>query len=467
MTSVASGIPVAPVLLRGARLVDPAVGRDEVADILIEGGRIANIGPDLGSAADAHGQDGAPIVVECAGKIAAPGLVDIHVHLREPGREDKETVATGTRAAAHGGFTGIAAMPNTSPVCDTGSKARFLRERAAAEGLVRVYPIGACTVGSKGEALAEMGDMLAEGAVAFSDDGHGVQSAGMTRLVMDYAKQFGATVISHCEDEGLVGRGVVNEGSASTRLGLPGWPAAAEEIHAARDIRLAELTGCRLHLAHLSTAGSVGLVRAAKKRGISVTCEVTPHHLFLDEGALGDAYDTNLKMNPPLRTAADREALVAALLDGTVDCIASDHAPHAPHEKALEFELAPFGTTGLETALPLMVTNLIGSSSCGTAGSLGGSNLPGSAGRLDWGTLVQLMAHGPRKVLGLSPVHLEKGAVADITVIDPEAEVPVVPEFFESRSANSAFLGTTLSGKATEVLVGGRFALRNGKVVGT
>lgn len=427
------------VLLRGGRVVDPAIGLDEVCDVVIRDGRIVEIGPDLSIPKG--------ITVECAEKVVVPGLIDIHTHLREPGREDKETVASGARAAAHGGFTAVCAMPNTSPVCDTGSKVRFLVERADSQAIVRVHPIGACTVGSKGEALAEIGDMLAEGAIAFSDDGHGVQSSGMARLIMDYVKQFGATVISHCEDESLVGNGVVNEGVISTRLGLPGWPSAGEETQAARDIRLAELTGCRLHLAHISTAGTVDLVRQAKAKGIPVTCEVTPHHLFLDEDAITDVYDTNMKMNPPLRSPEDREALVAGLVDGTIDCIATDHAPHAPHEKALEFEVAPFGTTGLETALSLVVTHLIAREVLG------------------WSEVVQLMAHGPRAALGLAPVRLEAGAVADITVVDPEARVEVNDAFFESKSSNSAFLNATLLGKASEVLVGGRFALKHGKVV--
>lgn len=427
------------ILLRGGRVVDPAVGLDEVCDVIISDGRIAEIGPDL--------KLDKGTTVECAEKIVIPGLVDVHTHLREPGREDKETVASGTRAAAHGGFTAVCAMPNTTPVCDTGSKVRFLVERAAAEGVVRVHPIGSCTAGSKGEALAEIGDMVAEGAVGFSDDGRGVQDAGMMRLVMDYARQFDTVVISHCEVEGLAANGVVNEGAVSTRLGLAGWPAAAEEVQVYRDIRLAELTGCRLHLAHLSTAGSIELVRQAKAAGLSVTCEVTPHHLFLDEDALTDTYDTNLKMNPPLRSPEDRDALVAALLDGTVDCIATDHAPHAPHEKALEFELAPFGTTGLETALPLVITNLV------------------KRELLGWAEVVRLMAHGPRAALRLEPVTMAVGSTADITVIDPEARVEVTASFFESKSANSAFLGATLLGKASEVLVGGHFALRFGKAV--
>ena len=427
------------LLLKNGRVIDPSVSLDAVCDIVIRDGRIVEIGEDL---AIAKG-----ITVECAEKIVVPGLVDVHTHLREPGYEYKEDVESGTRAAAHGGFTAVCAMPNTNPVCDEGAAVRFLVERAAERGKVRVYPIGALTVGLKGEALAEMGDMIAEGAVAFSDDGKGVQDSGTMRRVMDYARAFGTTVVAQCEDEALVGKGVVNEGAVSTRLGMAGSPAAAEEIAVARDIALAELTGCRLHLAHVSTAGGLELVRAAKDRGVAVTCEVTPHHLFLTEDALTPEYDTNYKMNPPLRTEADRLALVAGLVDGTVDCIATDHAPHAPHEKALEFELAPFGTTGLETALPLVITNLL------------------ARGLIDWADLVRLMAHGPRAALGLPAVSLEAGAIADITVIDPEARTEVTTSFFQSKSVNSAFLGATLLGKASEVLVEGQFALRNGKVV--
>jgi dihydroorotase len=426
------------LLLRGGHLADPAAGLDTVADVLIDGGKIVAVGPDL----DAPGAK----ILECAEKVVLPGLVDAHTHLREPGREDEETVESGTRAAAHGGFTAVCAMPNTEPVCDTGSAVRFLVERARERGVVRVYPIGAQTSGRKGQALAEIGDMLAEGAVAFSDDGSGVQSAGMMRLVMDYARAFSAIVVSHAEDESLAGKGVVNEGVVSTRLGLPGWPSAAEETMVARDIALAELTGCRLHLAHLSTAGSVELVRGAKARGVPVTCEVTPHHLFLTEDDLA-GYDTSMKMNPPLRTGQDAEALVVGLLDGTVDCIATDHAPHAAHEKELEFEVAPFGTTGLETALPLVATHLVASEVLG------------------WPDVARLMCHGPRAALGLPGVTLAEGAVADITIVDPEAKVEVTPDWFVSRSANSAFLGSKLLGKASEVLVDGAFVLKAGKLV--
>lgn len=427
------------VLLRGGRVVDPAAGIDRVCDVVIGDGRIVEVGDDLTIAEGA--------IIECAEKIVVPGLVDVHVHLREPGYEYKEDIESGTRAAAHGGFTAVVAMPNTNPVCDEGSAIRFVIERAAERGKVRVHPIGALTVGLKGQALAEIGDMLDNGAVGFSDDGEGVQNTGMMRLIMDYVRQFDAVVVAHSEDEGLVGRGVVNEGVISTRLGLAGWPAAAEDIMIMRDIRLAELTGCRLHVAHISTAGSVDLVREAKAKGVRVTAEVTPHHLFLDEDAVTPEYDTNLKMNPPLRSAADREALVKGLFDGTIDCIATDHAPHAAHEKALEFELAPFGSTGLETSLPLVITNLVAAKHAG------------------WADVVRWMAINPRTALKLPDVRMEAGGVADITVIDPEARVEITPEFFESKSANSAFLRATLLGKATEVFVGGRIALRNGKVV--
>lgn len=426
------------LLLKGGRVVDAAAGVDDILDIIVRDGVIVEVGTDL---TIPKGE-----TIDCAEKVVLPGLVDAHVHLREPGKEYKETIASGTRAAAHGGFTAVAAMANTDPVCDSGSKVRFVLERAEETGVVRVYPIGAVTKGQAGEQLAEIGDMVAEGAVAFSDDGHGIGSAGMTRVAMDYIKRFATTLIAHCEDETLAGDGVVNEGVVSTRMGLPGIPALAEESMVARDIALAELTGCRLHLAHLSTAGSIELVRAAKARGVAVTCEVTPHHLFLDEDAIV-RYDTNMKMNPPLRTTADREALVAGLLDGTVDCIATDHAPHAPHEKELEFELAPFGTTGLETALPLVNTHLV------------------AAGVLGWDAVGQLLCHGPRAALGLPEMRLEAGFPADITIVDPEARVEVTADWFASKSRNSAFSGASLLGKASEVLVGGVWAVRNGKVV--
>lgn len=426
------------LLLKNGRVVDPVAGIDEVADIVIRDGRIVEIGQDL---TIPKGE-----TLECAGKVILPGLADIHTHLREPGREDEETIASGTRAAARGGYTAVCAMPNTDPVADDASAIRFVIETAEREGAVRVHPLGAISMRQQGASLAEIGEMVAAGAVAFSDDGHGVADAGMMRRAMDYAKAFDAVIVSHCEDESLAGRGVVNEGAISTSLGLPGWPSAAEEVMVARDIRLAELTGCRLHLAHLSTKRSLELVREAKARGVRVTCEVTPHHLFLTEEALVD-YDTNLKMNPPLRSVSDAAALVQGLLDGTVDAIATDHAPHAAHEKEMEFELAPFGTTGLETALSLVNTHLVVHETLG------------------WEAVANLMCHGPRRCLGLPEVRIESGALADLTIFDPEARVEVTKDKFASKSANSAFLGSKLLGKATEVLIGGYYALKNGKVV--
>lgn len=426
------------LLLEGGRVVDPAAGLDVTADVVIRDGVIVAVGRGLSIPKGER--------IDCSGKVVMPGLVDVHAHLREPGREDEETIATGTAAAVHGGYTAVCAMPNTIPVCDTGAAVRFVVERAQEHGIVRVHPIGALTRGQEGRQLAEIGDMLAEGAVAFSDDGRGIQSAGMVRTAMEYLAGFDALYVGHCEDESLAAGGVVNEGVVSTRMGLPGQPAAAEEVMVAREIRLARLTGCRVHIAHLSTAGSLELVREAKRSGVRVTCEVTPHHLFLDEDAIV-SYDTYLKMNPPLRTVSDREALVAGLLDGTVDCIATDHAPHAAHEKELEFELAPFGIIGLETALPLVVTHLV------------------EPGVLGWSDVVRLMSHGPRSVFGLPEVRLEPGMPADITVVDPHAPVQVNAAWLKSKSRNTPFLGLTLRGRPTEVLVGGRWALKEGEVV--
>jgi len=427
------------LLLEGARVVDPSAGLDSVCDVLVEDGRIMAVGEGL-EASDAE-------VMDLSGKVLVPGLVDIHVHLREPGYEYKETIASGCRAAAHGGFTGIAPMPNTKPVCDSGSKVSFLVEKAAAEGIVHVYPVGAISKGLEGTSLAEIGDMVAAGAVAFSDDGRGVQDDGLMRRAMDYIKMFHRPILSHCQSESLVGHGVVNEGVMSTRLGMASWPAEGEELQIARDIALCRLTGCALHIQHLTTARGLDMVRAAKAEGLPVTCEATPHHLFLDETALDETYDTNLKMNPPLRTPADREALVEGLLDGSIDCIATDHAPHAAHEKEVELELAPFGTTGLETALPLVMTELV------------------STGRLGYARLVELMSASPRRILGLKAVSVVAGAPADLTVIDPAAQVHVDEGWFCSAARNSAFLGRDLVGAASEVVVAGEPVLVGGKVV--
>ena len=426
-------------LLKGAHVVDPQVGLDDVRDVLIDGDKIAAVGEGLDAPEGAE-------VIDATGKYLVPGLVDMHVHFRDPGFEYKETIETGARAATHGGFTDVATMPNTDPVTDNGAEVRYQIDRSRHAGLCHIRPIGALTVGEKGQTLAEIGDMVMEGAVAFSDDGHGVQSAGMMRTCMEYVSQFGKVVSAHCEVESLTTHGVINEGRASTRLGMFGWPALGEELEIYRDIELCRMTGCALHIAHISTEKGLELVRAAKAEGLPVTCEVTPHHLFLCEDDITDAYDTNLKMNPPLRTAADAAALREGILDGSIDCIVTDHAPHAPHEKDCEWEIAFFGIVGLETSLPLMLTNLV---------------LPGT---MSWSRLVEVMAVNPRRCLRLPEIRVEAGSTADLTLIDPAAEVTVTEDWLQSRSKNSAWLGATLKGAACDVFVAGRHTLTGGKV---
>lgn len=339
-------------LLKAAHVVDPSVSLDEICDVLIEDDKIAQVGQNLTAPQDAQ-------VIDATGKYLVPGLVDMHVHFRDPGFEYKETIETGSRAAVHGGFTDVATMPNTDPITDSGAEIRYQIDRAREAGYAHVRPLGALTRGEKGEALAEIGDMVMEGACGFSDDGHGVQSAGMMRTCMEYVSQFDRVAIAHCEDESLSSHGVINEGFTSTRLGMFGWPALGEELEIYRDIELCRLTGCPLHIAHISTKKGLDLVRAAKAEGLPVTCEVTPHHLFLCEDDITDTYDTNLKMNPPLRLASDAQALREGLLDGSIDCVVTDHAPHAAHEKDCEWEIAFFGMIGLETSLPLMLTKLV------------------------------------------------------------------------------------------------------------
>ncbi|WP_077597891.1 dihydroorotase [Olsenella urininfantis] len=426
-------------LLKSAHVVDPQLGLDDIRDVLIEGKEIKAVEKGIECGEDME-------VIDCSGKYLVPGLVDMHVHFRDPGFEYKETMETGARAATHGGFTDVATMPNTDPVIDTGTGVRYQIDRAHAANLCHVRPIGSLTRGQKGEALAEIGDMVMEGACAFSDDGHGVQSAGMMRTCMDYVSQFDRVAIAHCEDESLTVHGVINEGRASTRLGMFGWPALGEEMEIYRDIELCRLTGCPLHIAHISTAKGLELVKAAKAEGLPVTCEVTPHHLFLNEEDISSVYDTNLKMNPPLRLKSDMEALVEGVIDGSIDCVVTDHAPHAQHEKDCEWEIAFFGTIGLETSLPLMLNNLV------------------RTGKMSWSRLVEVMAVRPREVLRLRPVRIEVSSRADLTLIDPASEVTVDADYFESLSKNSAFLGQTLVGVATDVFVDGRHTLKDGIV---
>lgn len=427
------------LILKNAHVVDPSVELDGVVDVLIEGDKIARVAENI----EVEGAE----VRDLSGKYLVPGLVDMHVHLREPGFEHKEDIASGTRAAAKGGFTGVCAMPNTNPVADNGVVISYMIARAAEVGKCRVYPSGAMSKGLKGEIISEMGDMVARGAVAFTDDGRGIQEAGMMRRVMDYGKMFGKVFMSHCQDESLVGAGQVNEGVVSTRLGLLGWPAQGEELQIARDIMMCELTGCPLHIQHISTAAGLDMVRAAKEKGLPVTCEVTPHHLFLSEDDIDSTYNTSLKVNPPLRTQEDCEALIEGIKDGSIDAIVTDHAPHAEWEKAHEFEYAPFGMTGLETSLALVLTNLV------------------KPGVIDYSEMVELMAIAPREILGLEPVKIAQGSVADITVFDPTVAWTVNDDEFVSKSKNSGFIGFELEGRATDVFVGGVATLENGEIV--
>ena len=427
------------LLLKNVRAIDPQVALDEVCDIVIRDGKIAEVGQNL-SIEKGETRD-------MGGKIAVPGLVDVHVHLREPGFEQKEDIASGTRAAAHGGFTAVCCMANTNPVIDNALGVEYILARAAAVGKCRVHVAGAATQGLKGEIISELGDMVAHGAVAFTDDGRGIQGAGMMRRVMDYASQFDRVVMAHEQDDDLVGEGQVNEGVVSTRLGMLGWPAEGEEIQIARDIALSRLTGCPLHVQHISTARGLEMIRAAKAEGLKVTCEATPHHLFLNEDAIGDDYNTSLKVNPPLRTQEDSDALLAGVIDGTIDCIVTDHAPHTAWEKDREFELSPFGMIGLETSLSLVMTQMV------------------HTGLIDYNRLVEVMAINPRKVLRVEEVKLQAGSIADITIIDPDLEWTVTADSFVSKAKNSGFIGADLKGRATDVYVGGYATMQDGQIV--
>lgn len=426
-------------LLKNAHVVDPVAGLDGVMDVALEGEKITAVGEGLEAPADAE-------VADLTGKYLVPGLVDMHVHLRDPGQEYKEDIESGTRAAAKGGFTGVCSMPNTDPCTDNGIVVQYIKTRAAEVGHCRVYPSGACTRGLKGEALAEMGDMVARGAVAFTDDGRGIQDAGMMRRVMDYGIMFGKVFMSHCQDADLVGEGQVNEGVVSTRLGMLGWPAEGEELQIQRDIALARLTGAKLHIQHITTKRGLDMVRAAKAEGLPVTCEVTPHHLFLTEDDIDATYPTALKVNPPLRTAEDAAALLEGVIDGSVDAIVTDHAPHAEWEKAREFAFAPFGMTGIETSLGLVLTNLV------------------ETGKISVARMVELMSVAPRRILGVEAASITAGATADITVFDPAQEWDVTEDGFESKAKNSGFIGAHLTGRATDVFVGGEPTLRNGSI---
>ena len=418
------------LLIKNGRVIDPAASVDAVQDVLLKGDRIERVGRDLAVPESTTALD-------ATGKIVCPGFIDLHVHLREPGQEYKETVATGTRAAAAGGFTAVCAMANTHPVNDNRSVTDYIRAKADTEGLVRVYPIGAVTRNLGGAELAELAELAEAGCVAFSDDGKCVMNAALYRRAMEYTLPFGTPLISHAEDHQLSKGGAMNEGVVSTELGIPGVPAAAEDIMVARDILLGELTGAHVHIAHLSTAGAVRLVRDAKARGVKVTAEVTPHHLVLTEEAVR-SFDANTKMNPPLRTKRDLEAVIEGLVDGTIDCIATDHAPHAVSEKEGEYDRAAFGIVGLETAVALLMDRLV------------------APGTLPLATLVARLSRDPARLLNLPGGSLAPGAPADLTLLDPAAQWTVDPAKFASRSRNTPFAGWTVTGRPWKTIVGGR-----------
>jgi len=443
---------VTALLIVGGRIIDPSQGVDAVGDLLIADGRIVQVGR-VNKALPYEGYS----VVHAKGMIVAPGFIDLHCHLREPGFEDKETIATGTRAAARGGFTTICSMPNTEPPIDTRATVEFIQKKAAAEGVVRVLPIGCITKGRRGQEMVEMGELAEAGVVALSDDGNPVTDPRLMRYALEYSRLFDLVLIDHCEDLSLSESGVMNEGWVSTRLGLKGIPASAEEVAVARDIALAEMTRGRLHIAHVSTAGSVALIRSAKERGVAVTAEVTPHHLTLtQERVIGrgwdstkaaplplSCYDTNAKVNPPLRTARDVEALITGLKEGVIDAIATDHAPHTDVDKICEFGIAAFGISGLETALGSLLTLV-------------------HRGEMDLSTLISKLTIEPAKILRKSEIGtLKIGASADVTIFDPSAEWTVDPSAFASKGKNTPLAGQTLKGRAMATIVAGELVYKD------
>jgi len=432
------------LLLKGARVVDPASGLDGIRDVLVDGDRISRV--DTTIPADAA--VGASIVELGPSLVVVPGLIDMHVHLREPGYEHKETVATGTASAVAGGFTAVACMPNTNPVNDNASVTRFILKQAAAANLARVYPIGAVSNGSNGEHLAEIADMREAGCVAFSDDGRPVATAALMRRALEYAGMFDMPIIDHCEDRSLAGDGVAHEGFHAAQLGLRGIPASAEDVMVDRDIVLAHATGGHVHIAHMSTAGAVRAVHAGKSRGARVTCEVTPHHFTLCDERLRAPliYDTNLKMNPPLRGSTDRDALLAGIRDGSIDVIATDHAPHHADDKRVEFDRASFGIVGLETAVSLSFDRLVHTDIIGL------------------GRLVELLSVNPARILKVPGGRIAPGDAADITILAPDLPVTVAGATFRSRARNTPFDGWSLRGGVAATIVGGRVVFANAAV---
>lgn len=425
------------ILIKGGLIVDPRNKLNEVSDLFIENGRVKQVAKKIVEKADKE--------IDAKGKVVCPGLIDVHVHLRQPGFEYKETIETGLRAAAKGGFTGVCPMPNTNPVADRRSDMEFMIGEAARLKLVNLWPVGAVTHRQEGKELTEFGELYKGGAIALSDDGHPITDSNILRRALLYSKKFDLVIMVHCQDEGLFCGGCMNEGFVSTKLGLPGIPAESESIEVARDIQLADLTGARLHFCHISSRKSLELIRQAKAQGSKVTAETCPHYFHLtDEAVLN--YNTFAKMNPPLRTQEDVDAIKKALKDGTVDVISTDHAPHTENEKDVEFDKAPFGIIGLETSLPLSLRLV-------------------EEKVLSLDDLVRKMSVKPAEILKIDRGHLSVGAVADVTVFDPNFEWKVEKDKLESKSKNSPFLGWPMKGKATDLLVQGRVVLENGKIV--
>ena len=425
------------ILIKNGHLVDPKNKIDETMDIFIENDRIKKVSKNISEKADKE--------IDAKGKIVCPGLIDLHVHLRQPGYEYKETVETGLRAAVKGGFTGVCPMPNTNPISDRRSDMEFLVGEARRLQLIRVWPVGAVTLKQEGKELTEFGELKKGGAVALSDDGRPITDSNILRRALEYSKKFDLVIMVHCQDEGLFCSGCMNEGFVSTKLGLQGIPVEAESVEVARDIQLADLTGGRLHFCHISGKKSLDLIRAAKAQGSKVTAETCPHYFHLTDEAILH-YNTYAKMNPPLRTAEDVQAIKSALKDGTIDTIATDHAPHSENEKSVEFDKAPFGIIGLETSLALslgMVEEKV----------------------MNLTELVKKMSLVPAQILKIDRGHLSEGAVADVTIFDPKLEWTVEKEKFESKSKNSPFLGWKMKGRATDVISEGRQVLDNGKII--
>ena len=422
------------LLIKNGRIIDPVSKLDQVSDLLIEDGKVTRIEREIRHPADE--------VLDASGLIVAPGFIDLHVHLREPGREDEETIESGSQAAAAGGFTTICCMPNTNPINDNPAVTSYLLKEAERRAVTRIFPIGAISLGSAGEHLAEIGEMVNAGAVGITDDGKPVMNGQLMRRAMEYSLPFGIPVVEHCEDLFLSAHGVMNEGYYSTVLGLKGISRTAEDTMAARDIILAKLTGAHIHIAHLSTRGALELVREAKRSGIHVTCEVTPHHFSLTDAACS-GYDTNTKMNPPLRSEDDVQAMIEGLADGTIDCIATDHAPHNPNEKMLEFDRAPFGIIGLETALGLALKKLVHS------------------GKINLSRLIELLSANPARIINRPLGRLKAGSDADVTIFSTDSQWTYDLRQSRSKSRNTPFDGTKLEGQVAAAIVAGKTAYQN------